>query len=104
MDMKWMCHPSLPGQEIEVPESAVSVHSHSGWLLMDGPPEHDETDQVARATVRGEPYDSGEPADSESMKLPTGNADDKSTDSGDENDDQPTGSKRVRRSPKGDDK
>lgn len=57
MNKKWMCHPSLPDQPIEVPESAVSVHAHSGWLLMDGPPAKPEDRPVPRATVHGEPYE-----------------------------------------------
>lgn len=112
METKWMCHPTLPGQEIEVPEQAVDHYAHSGWLLMDGPPERDEPDSVARATVRGEPYDSGESADAKSMEAPS-KTDDDSSESSDEksddksDDDKPTTS-RTRRasstSKKGDDK
>lgn len=29
-----MRHPKLPGQEIEVPESAARVHANSGWKLI----------------------------------------------------------------------
>lgn len=36
-----MSHPNLPGQEIRVAESAVAIHAHSGWFLMDGPPDLD---------------------------------------------------------------
>lgn len=63
MNMIWMSHPSLPGQEINVPESAMTIHAHSGWLLMDGPPEPKPAPEVARADVHGEPYD--QPSDSE---------------------------------------
>lgn len=64
MKMVWMSHPNLPGQEINVPESATTTHAHSGWLLMDGPPEPKPDREVARANVHGEPYD--QPSDSES--------------------------------------
>lgn len=89
MEMKWMCHPELPGQEIEVPAVSVDHYGHSGWLLMDGPPARDEENEVARATVRGEPYDSGEPADAKSNESPAKSSDSDSTKSGDsaDNDD-----------------
>lgn len=106
METKWMCHPDLPGQPIEVREESVSHYAHSGWLLMDGPPAEPEEKPIARATVHGEPYDEGEPADAKSNELPTGNADTKSSpDDDDSADDKTTGTRRVRRSTsKGDDK
>lgn len=102
MEMKWMCHPNLPGQEIEVREESVSHYAHSGWLLMDGPPERDKEPEVARATVRGEPYDEGQPADAKSNEPPSGDADEAS-----DEDDKQTGTTRrssSRRTSKGDDK
>jgi hypothetical protein len=66
MEMVWMCHPNLPGQETEVPASAMPIYGMSGWLLMDGPPEPKPDPEVARASVHSEPRE--EPSDSESMK------------------------------------
>lgn len=33
-----MTHPDLPGQEIEVPETAVPIHRGSGWRTADETP------------------------------------------------------------------
>ena len=57
MDTVWICHPKLPGQETQVPESAVAVLAHSGWLLMDGPPEQAPAPEVGRADVYGRPHE-----------------------------------------------
>lgn len=40
-----MRHPKLPGQDIEVPESAARVHSNSGWEVI--------ADDEAEATGEG---------------------------------------------------
>lgn len=40
MQTKWIRHPNLPdGQETEVPAQSVSHYAHSGWEVMDSPPE-----------------------------------------------------------------
>jgi hypothetical protein len=39
METKWIRHPNLPGQETEVPAQSVTIYSHSGWEVMDEPPE-----------------------------------------------------------------
>lgn len=40
MSTKWIRHPNLPdGQEVEVPAQSVSHYSHSGWEVLDSPPE-----------------------------------------------------------------
>jgi hypothetical protein len=76
----WMTHPNLPGHETEVPDSAVTIMSHSGWLLMDGPPEKPVPAPVGRATVTGEPYSaddkpsSSDDDESGTEKKPTSSA------------------------------
>lgn len=80
----WMQHPSLPGQEINVPESAAPVHAHSGWVLMDAPPE-----RLAEL-----------PDNSPDTESAPGN--DRSGSQTDEAP-EPTGAKRTRRTPKEDD-
>lgn len=39
METTWIRHPNLPGQETEVPTSSVGHYAHSGWEVMDSPPE-----------------------------------------------------------------
>lgn len=40
MNTKWIRHPNLSdGQEVEVPAQSVGHYSHSGWIVMDEPPE-----------------------------------------------------------------
>jgi len=57
MDMVWVVHPNLPGQETQVAKSAVPILAHSGWLLMDGPPEPKPAPEIGRADVHGERYE-----------------------------------------------
>lgn len=51
METAWMTHPNLPGQPIEVPKSAVTIHSHSGWTLMDEPPKVTLPEEIALAEL-----------------------------------------------------
>lgn len=104
MATKWIRHPNLPdGQEVEVPAQSVSHYSHSGWEVMDSPPEW--------ATVRPEDATLAE------MSVPTADAPgvrdadetsgSKSSDDDEtaDKEDKPTESKRSRRAPsKEDDK
>lgn len=101
MEMVWMSHPNLPGQTIEVPKSAASVHSHSGWVPAD-PPEVERPEDKALAELESEkPAETSDiPQKVEAVKS----ADEPGTETP-ENSEEPTGTKRVRRAntPKGDD-
>lgn len=113
MKTKWIRHPNLPdGQEVEVPAQSVSHYSHSGWEVMDSPPEW--------STVRPEDATLAElsTAARESAGMPESPAEGKSAktdeelseiaqkasgmpepDSGDPEHEQPTDTKRSRRAP-----
>ena len=102
MELVWMEHPNLPGQKIEVPRSAMSVHSHSGWTLTD-PPEVERPEDKALAELQDKVEEKPEPEPDKEM--PEGTDETDSSPSND--DDEPTGPKRVRRAssaPKGDSK
>lgn len=106
MQTKWIQHPMLPdGQEVEVPAQSVSHYSHSGWEVMDSPPEW--------ATVRPEDAAMAELTTiaREAAQMPEPPTDDKASDSesapdndesgsetGDQ-EDKPTDTKRSRRAP-----
>lgn len=101
MEKVWMSHPNLPGQTIEVPKSAASVHSHSGWVPSD-PPEVERPEDKALAELESE-----KPANTSDIPqkvTPVETADEPETKTP-ETSEEPTSAKRVRRAntPKGDD-
>ena len=121
MDTKWIRHPNLEdGQEVEVPAQSVGHYSHSGWIVMDEPPEWAtvrpedatlaELTSVARdAAGMPEAPEPKEGRSAEELQKIASEASgtDQSSDSSesDDQEDKPTG-KRSRRAPttKGDDK
>ena len=68
-----MSHPNLPGQDIEVPSSSVSTHSHSGWVITD-PPVIELPETRALAELEGEKHSVKvvEPEKSDDKEEPTG--------------------------------
>ncbi|MFL6141574.1 MAG: hypothetical protein ACJ72N_06865 [Labedaea sp.] len=52
-------HPELPGQHIDVPESAVSIHQNSGWVPAGGEPPASTGSTEAEPSGAG----GGEPAE-----------------------------------------
>lgn len=93
-----MSHPNLPGQPIEVPKSAVSTHSHSGWVPTE-PPEVELPETKALAEL--EERVAAKESDAQSVTVVKTD-----TDEPEKSDDkeEPTGATRVRRASKGADK
>lgn len=107
METKWIRHPLMPdGQEVEVPAQSVSHYAHSGWEVMDEPPEWstvrpedaamEELTTIAReaAGMPEPPAKDDKASDSKSAPV-----NDESGDEPDEPEDKPTDSKRSRRAP-----
>lgn len=113
METKWIRHPKFPdGREVEVPAQSVGHYSHSGWVVMDGPPEWAtvrpedaslaELTAVARDAAGMPESPAGrEQRDPDELRdLASGASGTESSGSNDETDDKekPTGS-RTRRAP-----
>lgn len=106
METKWIQHPMLPdGQEVEVPAQSVGHYSHSGWTVMDGPPEWatvrpEDAAMAELTTIAREAAQMPEPPkddkDSDSKSAPGNDESDDET--ADQEDEKPTG-KRSRRAP-----
>jgi hypothetical protein len=92
METVWMRHPNLPGQEIEVPKSAANTHAHSGWVLLEAPPEVVRPEDSSLAILNAMTADDKTP-DTES----TPSSDDSSSEPDEQS--EPTGAKRTRRAP-----
>jgi hypothetical protein len=114
MRTKWIRHPNLPdGQEVEVPAQSVGHYSHSGWEIMDGPPEWAtvrpedanlaELSAVARdAAGMPEPPTDGKPApksDEELSEIAQKASGTSEPDDSEDQEDKPTDTKRSRRAP-----
>ncbi len=118
MRTKWIRHPNLPdGQEVEVPAQSVNHYSHSGWEVMDSPPEWStvrpedatlaELTAVARDAAGMPESPSGDkpaPKTNEELSEIAGKASGTSEpDDSEDPKDKPTGSRTRRVPKKGDD-
>lgn len=113
METKWIRHPNLPdGQEVEVPAQSWSHYAHSGWVVMDEPPEWAtvrpedatlaELSAVARdaAGVPEPPDGNREPkSDEELSEIAQKGAGIPEPDDSEDKEDKPTDTKRSRRAP-----
>ena len=103
METKWIRHPNLPdGQEVEVPAQSVSHYAHSGWTVMDSPPEwatvRPEDATLAEMTVPTADAPGVRDADEASDSESTPDNDESGSET-DDKEDKPTGTKRSRRAP-----
>lgn len=87
-----MSHPNLPGQDIEVPRSAVSTHSHSGWVVTD-PPEVERPETKALAELESRTAEK----ESEPQSVTVVSSDPDEPEKPDDDKEEPTGATRVRR-------
>lgn len=62
-----MTHPSLPGQPIDVPDSAVDIHRHSGWMTDDDVARAEAVQTPPATTARSTPR-AAQRADTSSSK------------------------------------